>query len=512
MLKISGAKAFTEGVRQIDDSVAGIKLCAVDIKKAERSVVYRFICEKTVSEEVQSKIADYCLGVTPPSFRSAEAVISKIVADPELVCSAIYKYIAKCYPSLTFDFSPEDVGAEGANGLFKYRLRMIPSSCAYVRTNGTLKDIDAYLERNFCDSFAGEVEEKEQKEHVELAPRSISLNELSTIEKRAIRVKDVVVIDDNFPTDTAIYIEDATEMGEVTLCGVVTDIREKTTKTGKPFYIFEFDDNTAKTSGLYFTRKNTVDRIRKIEVGQGIIIRGKLDYYKDKLSLTINRINLCTFPADFKPEQKSGKSPALEYARVKPQPAEEVREATLFDAPVLLPEVLTKHTYVVFDLETTGTEVDHDEITEIGAVKIEDGRIKETFQTLVRPKQRISEKITELTGIDNDMVADAPAFKDVLPDFFKFAWGSVLVAHNADFDVKFMKHYSKPLDYYFRNKVKDTLQLAREVLPTLSNHKLNTVAEHFNVKFLHHRALSDAYATAQVFIELVKIKKTLPDL
>lgn len=152
-------------------------------------------------------------------------------------------------------------------------------------------------------------------------------------------------------------------------------------------------------------------------MGQGIIIRGKLDYYKDKLSLTINRINLCTFPADFKPEQKSGKSPALEYARVKPQPAEEVREATLFDAPVLLPEVLTKHTYVVFDLETTGTEVDHDEITEIGAVKIEDGRIKETFQTLVRPKQRISEKITELTGIDNDMVADAPAFKDVLPDF-----------------------------------------------------------------------------------------------
>lgn len=88
----------------------------------------------------------------------------------------------------------------------------------------------------------------------------------------------------------------------------------------------------------------------------------------------------------------------------------------------------------------------------------------------------------------------------------------MLVAHNADFDVKFMKHYSKPLDYYFRNKVKDTLQLAREVLPTLSNHKLNTVAEHFNVKFLHHRALSDAYATAQVFIELVKIKKTLPDL
>ena len=86
------------------------------------------------------------------------------------------------------------------------------------------------------------------------------------------------------------------------------------------------------------------------------------------------------------------------------------------------------------------------------------------------------------------------------------------MAHNADFDVKFMKHHARPFDYYFKNKVVDTVQLAREALPNLSNHKLNTVAEHFNVKFLHHRALSDAYATAQIFIELVKMKKTLPDL
>ena len=512
MLKISGLKAFTESVRKIDESVSGIKLCAVDIKREERSVVYRFISEKTVSEEVQSKIADYCLSVTPPSFRTAEAVISKVVADSELVCAAVYKYITASYPSLTYDFTSADVSAEGANGVFRYTLRMIPSSCAYVRTNGTLKDVDAYLERNFCDSFVGSIVEKEQKEHVELAPRSISLDELSTLEKRAIQVKDVVVIDDNQPTDTALYIEDAAEPGEVTLCGVVTDIREKTTKTGKPFYIFEFDDTTGKTSGLYFTRKNTVDRIKKIQIGQGIIVRGKFDYYKDKLSLTINKINLCTFPTGFKPKPKGGKSAPLEYTVVKALPAEEVRETTLFDAPVVLPDVLKKHTFVVFDLETTGTEVDRDEITEIGAVKIVNGVIAETFQTLVKPKQKISAKITELTGIDDEMVATAPAFKDVLPDFFKFAWGSVLVAHNADFDVKFMKHHARPFDYYFKNKVVDTVQLAREALPNLSNHKLNTVAEHFNVKFLHHRALSDAYATAQIFIELVKMKKTLPDL
>lgn len=97
-----------------------------------------------------------------------------------------------------------------------------------------------------------------------------------------------------------------------------------------------------------------------------------------------------------------------------------------------------------------------------------------------------------------------------MPDFFKFTRGATLVAHNADFDVKFIKTQSKPFDYYYDNPVIDSCQFSRDTVPGLSNYKLNTVCDHFGIKFLHHRALSDAYATAEMFIELVKIKKTLP--
>lgn len=509
MPKISGAKAFIEGVRAMDESVSGIKLCEINIDRAEKTAVYRFICEKTVPDEVKDKIGDYCLAATPPSFLSAQAVISKVVADADLVRRAIFRFITTAYPSLAYDFALSDIEAEGENGFFRYKLHMIPSSCAYVRSNGALKAIDAYLERNFCDSFAGEAEEKEQKEHIELPSDTVDAAQLSTLEKRVIRVSDVVAVDDPSRPELAVYIEDATEPGEVTLCGVVSAVREKTAKNGRLFYIIDFEDGTGKASGVYFTRKSTAEKIAKMEAGQGIIARCRFEYYKERLSLTIDKIDFCTFPADFKPQAKRGKGVEPEYRVVKPQPAEEVRETTLFDKPDVLPPDLVRNVFVVFDLETTGTEASHDEITEIGAVKIVNGRIAETFQTLVKPSQHISDKITEITGIDDEMVKDAPAFKDVAGDFFKFSFGAVLVAHNADFDVKFMRTQAKPLDYYFRNRVIDTVQLAREVLPSLSNHKLNTVAEHYNVKFLHHRALSDAYATAQVFIEMAKTKKNL---
>ena len=165
---------------------------------------------------------------------------------------------------------------------------------------------------------------------------------------------------------------------------------------------------------------------------------------------------------------------------------------------------------VVFDIETTGLSVATCRITEIGAVKIVDGKIVDKFQTLINPKRRISEEITKLTGISEDMVKDMPTFDKIIPDFFKYAAGSIIVGHNLDFDYKFIKFYAKEQGYTFKNEGIDTLPFAREVVPRLKNYKLNTVCDHFSIEFLHHRALSDAHATAKLFLELVGIKKELP--
>ena len=96
--------------------------------------------------------------------------------------------------------------------------------------------------------------------------------------------------------------------------------------------------------------------------------------------------------------------------------------------------------------------------------------------------------------------------KAVIPDFIKFIDGAVLVAQNASFDMGFIKKYANAEDYSVTNPVMDTMELSRELLPQLKHNDLHTLAEHFGVVFHHHRALSDAYATAQIFIELMKMK------
>ena len=108
------------------------------------------------------------------------------------------------------------------------------------------------------------------------------------------------------------------------------------------------------------------------------------------------------------------------------------------------------------------------------------------------------------------MVEDAPTDEKVMPDFFKFCQGSYLVGHNAaGFDFKFVDYYCSQLGYHLERKIFDTIPLSQELL-FLSNYKLNTVADHFGITFNHHRAADDALVTAKIFIELIKIKKSLP--
>ena len=108
------------------------------------------------------------------------------------------------------------------------------------------------------------------------------------------------------------------------------------------------------------------------------------------------------------------------------------------------------------------------------------------------------------------MVKDAPSFDKVVPDLFKYVDGAYIVAHNIEFDYKFIKFMSKDTGYVFKNEGIDTLAFSREVLKGMKNYKLNTVCGHFGIEFLHHRALSDAHATAKLLLELVAIKKNLP--
>ena len=199
--------------------------------------------------------------------------------------------------------------------------------------------------------------------------------------------------------------------------------------------------------------------------------------------------------------------------RVAPEHFTDYNQLNLFEQGAL-PDDLVRNTFVVFDLETTGLNTSPasgrmDAITEIGAVKIIGGEIREQFSTLVNPERKLEADVVKLTGITDDMVKDAPKIAEVIPDFYKFCDGCLLVAHNAPFDSKFIRYYGEAEGYMFEQKVYDTVSIAQSFL-YLNNYKLNTLADHYGVVFRHHRASDDALATAKIFIEMIKAKKCLP--
>ena len=165
---------------------------------------------------------------------------------------------------------------------------------------------------------------------------------------------------------------------------------------------------------------------------------------------------------------------------------------------------------IVFDIETTGLSVQNCKITEIGAVKIRDGKIIDRFNTFVNPEMPIPADIVELTSITDEMVADAPKIKEALIDFFNFIGEDesrakkLLVAHNANFDTGFIRQAATDCGMEFNNPYIDTVALSRFLNPDLKKHKLDVLVEYYNIgEFKHHRACDDAEVLAEIYIKMI---------
>lgn len=191
---------------------------------------------------------------------------------------------------------------------------------------------------------------------------------------------------------------------------------------------------------------------------------------------------------------------------IERDPRLELREDTVFlVADHHLDGDIAETEFVVFDLETTGAKEPH-RVTEIGAFRVKGFEVQDTFQTLVNPETSIPPFISALTGINDEMVADAPRFADIVNDFLEFIGDAVLVAHNSAFDMRFINHEIGLVfpEYRLANQCLCTVALSRRLLPDIENHKLKTVAEHYSIDLSnHHRAGADAFATAHVFVNLL---------
>ena len=164
--------------------------------------------------------------------------------------------------------------------------------------------------------------------------------------------------------------------------------------------------------------------------------------------------------------------------------------------------------FVVFDTETTGLNFKYDRLTEIGAVEVVDGKIGKIFKTFVNPKMEISENITKITGITNDMVLDAPLEDAALKEFLNFVGDSVVVAHNANFDINFIKQTAKRNNIPLSITVIDSLMLAKVVYKGITKFTLDRLVKHLKLgEFNHHRAYDDAMILSKIFINMLEIIK-----
>lgn len=171
--------------------------------------------------------------------------------------------------------------------------------------------------------------------------------------------------------------------------------------------------------------------------------------------------------------------------------------------------------YVVFDLETTGFSPMNDDIIEISCVRVRERVVTDTFSSLVRPKKEISECVADLTGITNEMVADAPSLKEIMPSAVEFIGDDIIVGHNVAFDINFIYDASAAaLNHILSNDYIDTVRISRRLYPELHSHRLHNVVEHLGIQPVgFHRALNDCYMTYECFEAMHKeVSSKYPNL
>lgn len=433
--------------------------------------------------------------------------------DKRAIANYTYTTIVNNFPAISKDFTFNDVTVDIDNLSVSLKLKLSASAYEYATSLNREELIAEKLKESFLANF-----------NVEFVKKDALSNTTSSIEKNMELMSSVKeaenktvyelsevadIIGKNEYTLAIDFSKVNSPVENVVICGEVTNTQRRTynkkfTKNGetkefeRSFYNFTIKNDSKFLYCSIFPKQSDEAKGDLIEAGMKVCCMGSFREFNHRLNFTANTIARCEYKRE--EIQSSYKKVNTDYHTVFPKEYIDYEQSGLFDEEVKD----FAGTFVVFDLETTGLEPNKDEIIEIGACKVEHGRISETFASFVKPSKHISREITKLTGIDDDMVKDAPAINYVLPDFYKFCAGATIVAHNIAFDMSFIYNAAKKLSYNFDHPLMDTLEMAKNKLPGLRNYKLGTIVERLNVVLDNaHRAINDATATAKVFIKLM---------
>ena len=494
-----------------NDKFNYLKVSNVEIQKKPPIVTVNFLLTydilDSLSEEDKLTIKDAVINILPHSMQ-VEITFSKSYINDEVVKRYVLSYFKEKHPTVMIENS--EIDAKVVNGIAFVKINMKSMFYDYFKSMDLLASMTNYMSHKMCNELRLEISDSKKdldldtdlatEDSITIISRRIRTDNHEKIVGKAISVRPRYIVDSKDTEENAVYAGEVIEFK-----------RNESKKTGNSYYVFKINDGTGSLVCKAFAKYQGEGDYDKIGIGDEIIVTGRkdLDSFLHDSVLLCKDISKCTIDKSSIILKEDLKTTPMKYVAVHPERYVDYIQDDLFSAGTnssAVPEYLVGKSFVVFDFETTGLDVS-DEVIELGAVKVVDGVISETFSTFVNPHIPIPEKITELTSITDNDVKNAPDMSDVIADFYKFSENSVLVAHNAAFDKKFVDKYAKLNGYLFANRTMDTVEMARKSV-FCKNYKLGTLCEHFGINLEGaHRAVNDCLATAKLFIELVKIGK-----
>lgn len=499
-----------------------VKISNVIYSKKEGVLTFRFVYKKdraALLEEDKVKLNNLIKDFLNLSVK-IDVKTKKALIDEDVVKELVYKQILSNYSSLASTILKSDIYVLMENNLVSVNINLPQVSYDFLKSKNFEQELITFLKDNFFEEFhivlhkqENENSDKILKDHIKKITQSLNAD----VEKpKFLDVENVTpVIGDKIELKPMLVSAVNQPVTGLAVAGRMKFITKRTFTSKqknaagefvqKDYFSFSLYDETDKASlsCVMFLSANDIEKFETLVENDYVVLFGDAEKFNERLNFKVKRISLCT-PVDTPEEIIEQKQENSEYLFVKPEPYIMLEQSNLFSlGETKVNDFLKNNVVVVFDLETTGLEATSNEIIEIGAVKIIDGKISETFSTLIKPKGEISEEITGITGITNEMVQDAYSIEQVLPDFYKFTRGAVLSAYNISFDYSFLYVAAHKLGYTFNNRQIDTMYLARTKLPGAKNYRLKTVATMLNIPLENaHRAIYDAIATAEVLLNL----------
>ena len=499
----------------------------------------------------KTELCNFMLNVLPKKYKYEIKFVKNFISE-ERIFGDFEEFMKKTFPSITYKL--ESVKLDGE--IFEIKLLIDEHSFAHA-DDKNLKlvasetfhkkypDFEFKVEYISAEVFVEDKKEllkniKEEPVDDMMALRRIEVSEKinivgDSIEENAFYIKDKTTPEENLVfcgkvkniKDIVIKRKPKNENKEETSSEVLSENLEDQTdvesnenitkneqaepeiKYQRKLYKWVLEGFTGSVPCVYFSNKETQAKVEKLDQNSEIIVKGNLeeDKFSNGLSFVVKQISYCKLPEKFEEIIVYHKEKPY-YEFVEPEPIVTYKQDDLMsfmneDKPC---DFLMGKTYVCFDFETTGLHYENgDKIIEIGAVKIVDGKITESFLSYVDPEKPIPPESSAISGIVDEDVKGAPKDYEVLQDFYKFTRGAILTGYNIiNFDMRFLIGQGKSTRWNFsENEVDDVYKWAQKYVHGVKNYKLGTIAAKLGVVLDNaHRAVFDAQATAEVFIKL----------